>query len=291
MSFADFARGDGRGGDKAPLLGGDDGGPSRGGGGGFGRDAQAAASGIFQLTTQVSGFKRQVDALGTAKDTRESRARLHKSREQCGALAKETTAGLKRLADTLPAGDSRAKAQHTKLLKDFQAVLREFQKAQRLCAEKEATFLPNAPAASSSASGSRAGMEVPMDSYQRGQDLEQQALLQQQEMKRMEVQQLEGELEYNNAIIEEREAGIAEIQAQIGEVNEIFQDLAVLVNEQGTMIDDIEANIVRTSARTKEAQRELTRADKSQKSARTKMFCLMIIFAVVLIIILIAILA
>ena len=52
-------------------------------------------------------------------------------------------------------------------------------------------------------------------------------------------------------MIEEREHGIAEIQAQIGEVNEIFQDLAVLVNEQGGMIDDIEANIVRTSARTK----------------------------------------
>jgi len=42
-----------------------------------------------------------------------------------------------------------------------------------------------------------------------------------------------------------------EIQQQIGEVNEIFQDLAVLVNEQGQMIDDIEANIVSTAVRTK----------------------------------------
>ena len=70
----------------------------------------------------------------------------------------------------------------------------------------------------------------------------------------MEVLQLDGEIDYNNALIEEREAGIAEIQSQIGEVNEIFQDLAVLVNEQGTMIDDIEANIIRTSAKTKEAR-------------------------------------
>ena len=46
-------------------------------------------------------------------------------------------------------------------------------------------------------------------------------------------------------------AGILEIQQQIGEVNEIFQDLAVLVNEQGQMIDDIEANIVSTAVRTK----------------------------------------
>ena len=82
----------------------------------------------------------------------------------------------------------------------------------------------------------------------------------------------------------EREQGIAEIQQQIGEVNEIFQDLAVLVNEQGQMIDDIEANIVSTAVRTKDARRVLTKADKSQKAARNKMICLAIVIAVVLIV-------
>ena len=86
------------------------------------------------------------------------------------------------------------------------------------------------------------------------------------------------------ALIAEREQGIAEIQQQIGEVNEIFQDLAVLVNEQGQMIDDIEANIVSTAVRTKDARRELTKADKSQKAARNKMICLAIVIAVVLIV-------
>lgn len=37
---------------------------------------------------------------------------------------------------------------------------------------------------------------------------------------------------YHEALIEERDAGIAEIQRQIGEVNEMFQDLAVLINDQ-----------------------------------------------------------
>lgn len=40
----------------------------------------------------------------------------------------------------------------------------------------------------------------------------------------------------NEAIIEEREQGIREIQMQIGEVNEIFKDLALLVREQGGLI-------------------------------------------------------
>lgn len=53
---------------------------------------------------------------------------------------------------------------------------------------------------------------------------------------RQEVLLLDNEIAFNEAIIEEREQGINEIQQQIGEVNEIFKDLAVLVHEQGAMI-------------------------------------------------------
>lgn len=45
------------------------------------------------------------------------------------------------------------------------------------------------------------------------------------------------EIIFNEAIIEEREQGIQEIQRQIIEVNEIFKDLAVLVHEEGATID------------------------------------------------------
>lgn len=47
---------------------------------------------------------------------------------------------------------------------------------------------------------------------------------------------LDNEIAFNEAIIEERDQGIQEIQNQIGEVNEIFKDLAVLVHEQGAVI-------------------------------------------------------
>lgn len=47
---------------------------------------------------------------------------------------------------------------------------------------------------------------------------------------------LDNEIAFNEAVIEEREQGIQEIHSQIGEVNEIFKDLAVLVNDQGVMI-------------------------------------------------------
>ena len=47
---------------------------------------------------------------------------------------------------------------------------------------------------------------------------------------------LDNEIIFNEAIIEEREQGIQEIQQQIDQVNEIFKDLAVLVHDQGVVI-------------------------------------------------------
>lgn len=249
------------------------------------RESKKVAGLIFQMTTNVSSFKRLVDTLGTSKDTRELRGKLNKQRENIGAMAKDASLAVKRLAQTVTRGgdgddDARAQhvAQHQKLVKDFHAVLKEFQRAQRTCAERESTFLPQASPRTASyganeSSDEREGAHGAS---------EQQALL--MDSRRQELMHNEGEMEFNNALIEEREQGILEIQQQIGEVNEIFQDLAVLVNEQGQMIDDIEANIVSTAVRTKDAQRELTKADKSQKAARNKMICLAVVIAVVLII-------
>lgn len=56
---------------------------------------------------------------------------------------------------------------------------------------------------------------------------------------RQEILLLDNEIAFNDAMIEEREQGIREIQDQIGEANEIFKDLAVLVHEQGVVIGEI----------------------------------------------------
>ena len=285
MSFADVAASRGAGGGASSSGGEAD---------AFGAAARGVASSIFQLTTNVTSFKRLVDALGTPKDTRELRGRLHRQRDALGQLAKDTTAAVKRLSELAGAGGAGGaanKATQTKLVRDFQAVLKEFQKAQRACAERESAYapqpdagrplLPRGGGTGSGAASPSLAFDDPAAGYQRSDSLEQQALL--RESKRQELMQLDGEIDYNNALIEEREAGIAEIQSQIGEVNEIFQDLAVLVNEQGTMIDDIEANIVRTSAKTKEARTELVKAETSQRAARGKLLWMLLIFVVILV--------
>ncbi|XP_065638531.1 syntaxin-22 [Quercus suber] len=217
---------------------------------------QAVASGIFQINTAVSTFQRLVNTLGTPKDTPELREKLSAS---------------KKIADA-------------KLAKDFQAVLREFQKAQRLAAERETAYTPFVPQSVLPSSYTASEIDISSDKSP-----EQRALL--VESRRQEVLLLDNEIAFNEAVIEEREQGIQEIQQQIGEVNEIFKDLAVLVHEQGTMIDDIGSNIEGSHAATAQAKSQLAKAAKTQRSNSSLTCLLLVIFGIVLLIVVIVLAA
>nr|POF10564.1 syntaxin-22 [Quercus suber] len=108
---------------------------------------QAVASGIFQINTAVSTFQRLVNTLGTPKDTPELREKLHKTRQHIGQLVKDTSAKLNQASEIDHHAEVNAskKIADAKLAKDFQAVLREFQKAQRLAAERETAYTPFVP--------------------------------------------------------------------------------------------------------------------------------------------------
>ncbi|KAI3501577.1 hypothetical protein L1887_29458 [Cichorium endivia] len=243
---------------------------------------QAVASGIFQINTAVSTFQRLVNTLGTPKDTPELREKLHKTRLHIGQLVKDTSDKLKQASETDHQTDVSASKKITdaKLAKDFQAVLKEFQKAQRLSAERETAYTPFVPQSSLPSRDPSSEMDVSSDKTQ-----EQRVLL--VDSKRQEVLLLDNEIAFNEAIIEERDQGIQEIQNQIGEVNEIFKDLAVLVHEQGAMIDDIGSNIENSHAATAQAKSHLAKASKTQRSNSSMTCLLFVILGIVLLIVII----
>lgn len=237
---------------------------------------QALAAGVFQINTAVSTFKRLTQSLGTAKDTPALRERLHKTRLHIGQLAKETGSKLKAASDhdhNKPAHGNK-KLSDAKLAKDFQAVLVDFQNAQKVAQEREKMFAPFVPedqASQYSAEVKSAPEEKQQQIYaaQRSQDF----VL------------LENEVVFNEAVIEEREQGIREIHQQIGEVNEIFKDLAVLVHEQGYQIDDIDNNLQGAEAATEQSNRQLAKAAASQKSGNT-MTCLILVIVAMAVLVL-----
>ncbi|KAL8142702.1 hypothetical protein V2J09_015734 [Rumex salicifolius] len=233
--------------------------------------SQAVGVGIFQINTSVSTFQRLVNTLGTPKDSLELRERLWHflgSQEwirivtQVLKLVKDTSAKLREASETDFHSEvsTSKKIADAKLARDFQSVLKEFQKAQRLAAQRETTYAPFVPKEVPSYGNSEEYQEMSSSRVQ-----EQQALV--LASKRQEVVTLDNEIVFNEAIIEEREQGIQEIQQQIGEVNEIFKDLAVLVHDQGAIIDDISSNIQRSHAATIQGTSQLVKASKLQKSS------------------------
>ncbi|CAM0880702.1 unnamed protein product [Alopecurus aequalis] len=223
--------------------------------------SQAVAAGVFQINTAVSSFQRLVNTLGTPKDTPDLREKIHKARVHITQLVKDTSEKLKQAseADHRVEVTATKKIADAKLAKDFQAVLKEFQKAQRLAVEREAAYAPFI---------TQAGLPQSYNSTEvnNGADRLAEQRTQLLESRRQDLVFLDNEIVFNEAIIEERDQGIQEIQHQITEVNEIFKDLAVLVHDQGAMIDDVYIHIDNSAAATAQAKGQLSKAAKTQKS-------------------------
>eukprot|EP01100_Stratorugosa_tubuloviscum_P003437 TRINITY_DN1838_c0_g1_i1.p1 TRINITY_DN1838_c0_g1~~TRINITY_DN1838_c0_g1_i1.p1 ORF type:complete len:294 (+),score=114.84 TRINITY_DN1838_c0_g1_i1:55-936(+) len=79
-----------------------------------------------------------------------------------------------------------------------------------------------------------------------------------------------------------------QILRSVNELADIFNDMAVLVVEQGTLLDRIEYNIEQTAVETKEAVVELRQAEESAKNATTK-YCILILGILIGIMILVVI--
>lgn len=112
----------------------------------------------------------------------------------------------------------------------------------------------------------------------------------QQQLQQMQPQLAEqGEVDFQENLIIEREGEIRQIEQSVGELNELFRDVAHIVREQGDMLDSIDVNVENTLADTRGADVELRSASRYQKSARNKACCLLLILAIVLIIIVLAV--
>ncbi len=97
------------------------------------------------------------------------------------------------------------------------------------------------------------------------------------------------EVDYQENLIIEREGEIRQIEQSVGELNELFRDVATLVRDQGDIIDAIDVNVENTLTDTRGADIELRSASRYQKAARSKACCLLLIMAIVLIIVILAV--
>lgn len=88
--------------------------------------------------------------------------------------------------------------------------------------------------------------------------------------------------EFTTRIVAEREEGLKRIQAQVTDVNQMFRDLASIVNEQGQQFETIEQQAETASASTKQVTRELKKTVDMQRSNFDRLCCMMVSTTLVL---------
>ncbi|CEI91447.1 hypothetical protein RMCBS344292_05735 [Rhizopus microsporus] len=228
---------------------------------------------VFHINGNITSIERLVGFLGTSRDTPDIRNKLHDVTEGTRELIKDTTNDIKSLSQyqtTVGSKSRQRKLEQQKLSKDFQKVLAEFQKIQRISVSKQREFVDKQKATTTA-------LQAQVEDEQGHQ--EQQQI--EDTQRRIQLEALDNEIEYNETLISERETEIQGIEQGITELNEIFRDLGMLVNEQESGIESIYGNVLNISHNTKQASEELTIANRHQKKARKNMCCLLLIITIV----------
>ncbi|CAO3653386.1 unnamed protein product [Cunninghamella echinulata] len=236
---------------------------------------QSVSQQVFHINGNITSIERLVNFLGGPRDTSDVRNKLHDVTEATRELIKDSTNDIKSLSQyqTTDSRKSRQrKLEQQKLSKDFQKVLGDFQKIQRLSASKQREYVDKAKATT-------AMLQSRADEEEGG--IDDQTTLVDDTQRRIQLQALDNEIEYNEVLITEREGEIQQIEQGIGELNEIFRDLGMLVNEQDSGIQSIYGNVINIAQNTRQAADELTVANRHQKSARKNMCCFLLIISIV----------
>ncbi|CAL4919439.1 unnamed protein product [Urochloa decumbens] len=87
------------------------------------------------------------------------------------------------------------------------------------------------------------------------------------------------------AEIQERHGAVADLERSLLELQQVFNDMAVLVNAQGEQLDDIEGNVGRARSFVDRGREQLQVARKHQKSTRKWTFVAILIVLIIILVI------
>ncbi|KAI9328050.1 t-SNARE [Zopfochytrium polystomum] len=166
-------------------------------------------------------MQKLISQLGTPKDTPDIRHRLQTLTEDTRGMIKQTSSDLKQLGGSSSSSqfeERQRKIAQQKLQKDFEDVLNRFQSVSKLAASKSREYVYKA--------------RVQQQLHEEEEHSSESQSLLQSSQRVEQLQILDNEIDYNEALIQEREEDLQNIERSIIEVNEIFRDLGTLVHEQ-----------------------------------------------------------
>ncbi|KAB5586748.1 hypothetical protein PHYPO_G00005120 [Pangasianodon hypophthalmus] len=235
---------------------------------------QTCSSNIQKITHNTGQIKSMLFQLGSRPDTPELQDRLQQMQHYTNQLAKETNKHLKELGSLplpqSPSEQRQQRIQKDRLMNDFSAALNNFQVVQRRAAERERESMARA----------RAGSRVLVEESNQDEQL---VTFEKNEDSGPFQSQVEEEpiTEEDLELIKERETNIRQLEADIMDVNQIFKDLAVMIHDQGDIIDSIEANVESAEVHVEHGTEQLQRAAYYQRKSRKRMCILALVLSLV----------
>ncbi|EQC41320.1 hypothetical protein SDRG_01294 [Saprolegnia diclina VS20] len=196
------------------------------------------SSKLDQFQRQVIEVKRQAATVSSSLDVQQD---LEDRIKYACLIQDEITKLMPQLPRTA-AGD----VGRRKLLKDFDATSSQLEKVVQQVSNAQMRHVHNLEAEAAASSGTT------LHASMNGQVIE--------------FKQLDNEIAHNEALIEERARDIDRIQQSVVQVNEIFRDLAVIVGEQQTAINDAHTHVEESLAQTQLGLSEVKKAAASQSS-------------------------
>ncbi|KAL7394469.1 hypothetical protein ABVT39_026546 [Epinephelus coioides] len=236
---------------------------------------QETSSNIFQINANVVTLEKNLQSLGTSRDTAELRQSLHSMQQQTNKVITSTSQLIKQLSDII-SGSSRQDRLHlTRLKTELSESVQRYGDLQKKIAERSRALLP--PAQKDKKKSPQTPIEEgPLFGEAVGSEGGAQAFL--SEISEEDVE-----------VLRQREEALLQIERDMLDVSQIMKDLASMVHEQGDAIDSIEDYIQTTSSNVESANQELAKANQYQRQLRKRKCYLLVAGAIVLTILIIII--
>ncbi|XP_029927771.1 t-SNARE domain-containing protein 1 [Myripristis murdjan] len=233
---------------------------------------QETSSNIFQINANVVTLEKNLQSLGTSRDTAELRQSLHSTQQQTNKVITSTSQLIKQLSDIISGSSRQDRLRLTRLKTELSESVQRYGDLQKKIAERSRALLPPAQ------TDKKKSPQTPFNEKS-----EEGPLFGEAGSSEGEVQAFLSEIsEEDVEVLRQREEALLQIERDMLDVSQIMKDLASMVHEQGDSIDSIEDYIQTASSNVELANQELAKASHHQRQLRKRKCYLLVAGALIL---------
>uniref|UniRef100_A0A671VF22 t-SNARE Domain Containing 1 n=2 Tax=Sparus aurata TaxID=8175 RepID=A0A671VF22_SPAAU len=240
---------------------------------------QETSSNIFQINANVVTLEKNLQSLGTSRDTAELRQSLHSMQQQTNKVITSTSQLIKQLSDIISGSSRQDRLRLTRLKTELSESVQRYGDLQKKIAERSKALLPPAQKEKRKNSQTLSTEQIeegPLFGEAVSMEGGAQAFL--SEISEEDVE-----------VLRQREEALLQIERDMLDVSQIMKDLASMIHEQGDAIDSIEDYIQTASSNVESANQELAKANQYQRQLRKRKCYLLVAGTIVLTILIIII--